>query len=60
MRLPGADGQPFSYSSPILDDRAVGVIFGRGSVAHVARQARTLGSRVMIISGRHEADRRRR
>ena len=56
MRLPGADGQPFTYSASILADRAVGVIFGRGSVAHVARQARTLGSRVMIISGRHEAD----
>ena len=56
MRLPGADGQPFTFSASILDDRAVRVIFGRGSIAQVARQARTLGNRAMIISGRHEAD----
>ena len=55
MRLPGADGQPFTFSASMLDDRVVRVIFGRGSLAQVARQARNLGSRVMIISGRHEA-----
>ena len=56
MNLPGGDGQPFSYSAAVLDDAAVRVIFGRGSLAHVPSEARTLGSRVMIISGRHEAD----
>jgi maleylacetate reductase len=56
MRLPGADGQPFSYTASILDHGAVGVIFGRGSLARVPSEARILGSRVMIISGSHEAD----
>lgn len=56
MSLPGLDGQPFSYAAPVFDDSAVRVIFGRGSLAQVPSEARTLGSRVMIISGRHEAD----
>lgn len=56
MSLPGLDGQPFSYPAPVFDDSAVRVIFGRGSLAQVPSEARTLGSRVMIISGRHEAD----
>lgn len=56
MSLPGLDGQPFSYPAPVFDDSAVRVIFGRGSLAQVPSEARTLGSRVMIISGRHGAD----
>ena len=56
MILPGVDGEPFSYSAPVLADRAVRVVFGIGSLDHVAPEARTLGARVMIISGRHEAE----
>ena len=56
MRLPGADGQPFTYLAPVLEDRAVRVVFGPGSLGHVAAEARALGSRIVIISGRHEAD----
>ena len=28
MRLPGADGQPFTHSAPVLKDRAIRVVFG--------------------------------
>jgi maleylacetate reductase len=56
MNLPGRDGQPFTYPAAVFGDNAVRVIFGRGSLAQVPSEARTLGSRVMIISGRHEAD----
>ena len=56
MELPGADGRPFSYSAPVLTDRAVRVVFGPGTLAQVAAEARTLGNRIMIICGRHEAD----
>ena len=31
------------------------VVFGPGSLGHVASEARTLGTQIMIISGRHEA-----
>ena len=55
MRLPGADGEPFSYSAPVLQDRAVRVVFGPGSLGQVASEARMLGTRIVIISGRHEA-----
>jgi maleylacetate reductase len=55
MSLPGADGEPFSYSAPVLKDRAVRILFGPGSLGNVASETRTLGSRVMIISGHHEA-----
>ena len=56
MELPGAEGRPFSYSAPVSEDRAVRVVFGPGTLTEVAAEARTLGSRIMIISGRHEAD----
>ena len=56
MRLPGADGQPFTYMAPVLEDRAVRVVFGPGSLGQVAAEARTLGTRILIISGPHEAD----
>jgi maleylacetate reductase len=55
MELPGADGQPFSYTTPVLTDRAIRVVFGPGTLTQVAAEARTLGNRIMIISGRHEA-----
>jgi maleylacetate reductase len=54
--MPGADGQPFSCSASVSDDGAVRVIFGRGTIARVATEARTLGNRILIISGRHEAE----
>jgi maleylacetate reductase len=56
VELPGADGQPFTFSTPVLQDRAVRVVFGPGTLAQVGSEARTLGNRIMIISGRHEAD----
>lgn len=56
MILPGVDGEAFSYSAPVLADRAVRVVFGIESLDQVASEARTLGARVMIISGRHEAE----
>jgi hypothetical protein len=56
VRLPGADGQPFTHSAPVLKDRAIRVVFGPGSLAQVVLEARTLGTRIMIISGRQEAD----
>jgi maleylacetate reductase len=56
VRLPGADGQPFTYTAPVLEDRAVRVVFGPGSLGQVAAEARTLGTRILIISGPHEAD----
>ena len=56
VNLPGVDGAPFSYSAPVLADRAVRVVFGPGNLDQVAAEARTLGTRIMIISGRHEAD----
>jgi alcohol dehydrogenase class IV len=56
MILPGVDGEPFSYSAPVLADRAVRVVFGIESLDQVASEARTLGARIMIICGRHEAE----
>ena len=55
MQLPGADGQPFSYSTPVLADRTVRVVFGAGTLRQIAAEARTLGDRIMIISGGHGA-----
>lgn len=55
MELPGADGQPFSYSTPVLADHTVRVVFGAGTLRQIAAEARTLGNRIMIISGGHEA-----
>jgi maleylacetate reductase len=55
VELPGADGQSFTYSAPVLEYRAVRVVFGVGNLAQVPSEARTLGTRIMIISGRHEA-----
>jgi len=56
MKLPATDGQPFTFTAAVLQNRAVQVIFGGGCLGQVASEARTLGSRIMIISGRHEAD----
>jgi maleylacetate reductase len=55
VKLPGADGEPFSYSAPVLQDRAVRVVFGPGSLGQVASEARMLGNRIVIISGRHQS-----
>ena len=56
MNLPATDGQPFTFTARVLEDRTVRVIFGGGCLSHVASEARTLGGRIMIISGGHEAD----
>jgi maleylacetate reductase len=56
VRLPGTDGQPFTYMAPVLEDRAVRVVFGPGSLGQVAAEARTLGTRILVISGPHKAD----
>ena len=53
MELPGSDGRSFTYSAPVLEDRAVRVVFGPGSLGQVASEARMLGTRIVIISGRH-------
>lgn len=49
MRLPGANGQPFSHSAQVLKDLAGRGVFGPGSLAQVASEARTLGARILII-----------
>lgn len=56
MTLPGSDAQPFTFSAPVGDDRAVRIVFGPGRLDQVAAEARTLGTRIMIIAGRHEAE----
>jgi hypothetical protein len=33
MRLPATDGQPFTFTAAVLQDRAVQVIFGRAARA---------------------------
>jgi maleylacetate reductase len=55
VELPGADGQSFTYSAQVLEDGAVRVVFGPGSLGQVASEARLLGTRIVIISGRHAA-----
>ena len=55
MKLP-EDGRPFTILAPVLADRAVRVVFGLGSVDKVAFEARTLGTPILLISGRHHAD----
>jgi maleylacetate reductase len=55
VRLPGAEGKQFTFLAPVSKERAVRVVFGPGGLDQVASEARTLGTRIMIISGRHEA-----
>jgi maleylacetate reductase len=54
--LPGADGAPFTFSALVASARAVRVVFGPRSLGRVASEARSLGSRVFLISGGHAAD----
>lgn len=54
--LPGADGAPFTFSALVTDGRAVRVVFGRGRIAEVGPLARSLGSRVVLLAGRHAPD----
>jgi maleylacetate reductase len=54
LTLPGVDGA-FVYSAPVLEGITVRVVFGRGTLSEVASEARTLGTSVLVISGRHEA-----
>jgi maleylacetate reductase len=56
VKLPPADGRPFTYSAPVLADREVRIVFGQGSIGQAAAEARTLGTPVLLISGRHESD----
>jgi maleylacetate reductase len=56
MTLPGADGEPFVHSASVLENREVRVVFGAGTLGEVASEARALGSSVLLISGRHEAN----
>jgi maleylacetate reductase len=56
VALPGSDAQPFTFSAAVAEDRAVRIVFGPGRLDHVAAEARTLGKRIMIIAGRHEAE----
>ena len=43
----------FTCDATVLG-RAVRVVFGAGTLAQVAPEARTLGSRVLLVAGRHE------
>jgi maleylacetate reductase len=54
--LPGADGEPFTYAARVSDDQAVRVVFGPGYLSRVAGEAQALGSRILLISGRHAAE----
>jgi hypothetical protein len=56
VELPRADGQPFGNSASVLEDGPSGLSSELESLAQVASEARTLGSRIMIISGCDEAD----
>jgi maleylacetate reductase len=56
VTLPGSDAQPFAFAAAVGEDRAVRIVFGPGRLDQVAAEARTLGTRIMIIAGRHEAE----
>jgi maleylacetate reductase len=56
VTLPGADGEAFVYSASVLYDREVRVVFGPGTMTTVAPEARALGTSILLISGRHEAE----
>jgi maleylacetate reductase len=56
VTAPGADGEAFVYGASVLYDREVRVVFGPGTLTRVASEARTLGTSILLISGRHEAD----
>jgi maleylacetate reductase len=56
VTLPGSDAQPFTFAAAVGEDHAVQIVFGPGRLDQVAAEARTLGTRIMIIAGRHEAE----
>lgn len=56
LNLPGADGRPFTVAARVAEGRVVRVVFGTGSLARVAIEVRSLGSRVFLVSGGHAAD----
>jgi maleylacetate reductase len=56
VTLPGAGGEAFVYSASVLYDREVRVVFGPGTLTRVAAEARVLGTSILLISGRHEAE----
>jgi maleylacetate reductase len=56
VALPGSDAQPFGFAAAVGEDRAVRIVFGPGRLDRVAAEARTLGTRIMIIAGRREAE----
>jgi maleylacetate reductase len=53
VQLP--DGRAFTFSAWVIDDRPVTVIFEAAAIRYVAAQAGALGTRVLLISGAHEA-----
>jgi maleylacetate reductase len=56
VTLPGAGGEAFVYSASMLYNREVRVVFGPGTLARVAPEAQALGTSILLISGRHEAE----
>ena len=55
MTLPGRTAATaFTYDAPVLDGRAVRVVFGAGTIAQVGDEARSLGGRALLIAGPHE------
>jgi maleylacetate reductase len=56
VTVPGADGGAFEYQASVQDGREVRVVFGPGTLTRVAAEARALGSSILLISGRHEAE----
>lgn len=52
MELPAGQGsRPFEAAVPVLPDRTVRVLFGRGAVDHVAAETRTVGGRALLVAG---------
>ena len=55
MTLPGAHGhRAFTYDAPVLDGRAVRVVFGAGTLGQLASEVRPLGRRALLVAGAHE------
>ena len=50
-----ATRRAFTCDATVLG-RPVRVVFGAGTLAQVAPEARALGSRVLLVAGRHEDD----
>jgi maleylacetate reductase len=54
--LPGGDGGSFTCEALVRDGQTVSVVFAPGSLARAVAEARALGRRVLLISGRHEGE----